>query len=105
MKWTKLRRASGLLEYVCEHGVGHPDHKSANEIALKFKEWEHGNCTKQEAIDAWGTHGCDGCCSRDDFPGKQKKMRKHKCIHCGKPIMDIDYICNKCFIMGIRGEI
>lgn len=54
MKWTKTTRASGLIEWICEHGVGHPDDRSV----MKMGEY-------------WGIHGCDGCCSRDDFPGKK----------------------------------
>lgn len=57
MKWEKNVRSSGLIEWVCEHGVGHPDIASVKEM---------GN-------DCWGIHGCDGCCHRDDFPGKYLK--------------------------------
>ena len=35
-------------EWTCEHGVGHYDPR-----LVKFT-----------------VHGCDGCCGRDDFPGK-----------------------------------
>lgn len=35
------------LEFVCEHGVGHPAAWSPN-----------------------GVHGCDGCCSAGQFPGR-----------------------------------
>ena len=44
MKWTKSIRADGRVEYICEHGVGHGNH----------------------------VHGCDGCCSREDFPLNKK---------------------------------
>ena len=57
MKWTKLRRMSGLLEHVCEHGVGHPDMNSVKELA-------------KAGYEGFGVHGCDGCCKRKDFPGK-----------------------------------
>lgn len=53
--WTKIIRETGLVEYVCEHGVGHPDPESAKKMG-----------------EGWGVHGCDGCCSRDDFPGEKK---------------------------------
>jgi hypothetical protein len=53
MIWKRIIRASGLIEWQCEHGVGHPDSKSVKRM---------GEC--------WGIHGCDGCCGRDDFPGK-----------------------------------
>lgn len=57
MKWRKIIRSSGLIEYVCEHGVGHPDYESAINIGENF-----------------GIHGCceEMCCSREDFPGKKK---------------------------------
>lgn len=68
MKWTKLRRSSGLLEHVCEHGVGHPDYESAKEVA---KHYGHD-------IGAWLIHGCDGCCKRNDFPDKLKYERQNR---------------------------
>jgi hypothetical protein len=61
MKWTKTTRASGLVEWVCEHGVGHPDRRSAQELADKYKH----------DVDTWLTHSCDGCCTRKDFPGNE----------------------------------
>lgn len=44
----QITRANGLVEDICEHGVGHPN-----------PEWlqEHG-----KEMD--GIHGCDGCCSK-----------------------------------------
>lgn len=56
MKWTTITRETGLIEHVCVHGVGHPDPESAKELG-----------------EGWGIHGCDGCCSRNDFPGKETK--------------------------------
>jgi len=35
-------------EWLCEHGVGHYDPRLVKD----------------------GVHGCDGCCAREDFPGK-----------------------------------
>ena len=55
--WTKTVRETGLLEHVCQHGVGHPDPASATALG--------GG--------AWHVHGCDGCCRRDDFPGRERK--------------------------------
>ena len=55
MKWRRITRETGLIEWVCEHGVGHPDMDSVHKM---------GN--------EWGIHGCDGCCSLEDFPGKSK---------------------------------
>jgi len=45
----QVRRASGLIEDVCEHGVGHPN-----------REWlaKHDADGKR----AMGIHGCCGCC-------------------------------------------
>lgn len=44
MKWHKIIREDGRIEYICEHGVGHGNH----------------------------VHGCCGfrCCSRKDYPGR-----------------------------------
>ena len=46
-----LVRASALVERTCEHGVGHPDPDS-----VKYMN-------KATGQDAWGVHGCDGCCT------------------------------------------
>ena len=45
MQWIKFPRMDGRLEYICEHEVGHGNH----------------------------VHGCDGCCSRDDFPLNKRR--------------------------------
>lgn len=47
----QIVRASGLVEDICEHGIGHPN-----------KEWleEHDPNDKFK----WSVHGCDGCCSK-----------------------------------------
>ena len=48
--WRVVKRETGLVELVCEHGVGHP--------SLRLSPpWR--------AFD--GVHGCDGCCSRSEF--------------------------------------
>jgi hypothetical protein len=52
--WPIVVRASTLIERVCPHGVGHPDPDSA-----AYLNWRDGH-------DAWGIHGCDGCCFRKD---------------------------------------
>jgi hypothetical protein len=64
MKWKKVIRETGLIEWQCEHGVGHPDMKSIKEMDIKYGKGSEGT---------WGVHGCceDNCCSRDDFPGKE----------------------------------
>lgn len=47
MKWIKnIRTDAGKVEWICEHGVGHTDPRSTS----------------------YTVHGCDGCCSRPDFP-------------------------------------
>jgi hypothetical protein len=43
MKWVDAPRADGRMEWCCEHEVGHGNH----------------------------VHGCDGCCERDDYPGRK----------------------------------
>ena len=60
MKWYRIVRASGLIEWECDHGVGHPDLNSVERMG-----------------DGWAIHGCDGCCGRDDFPGKLRKKVKN----------------------------
>ena len=42
-------RETGLLEDICEHGVGHPNRDFLN---------------KNDLPASWGVHGCDGCCSK-----------------------------------------
>lgn len=45
------RTDRGILERICEHGVGHPDIDSANFLRRIGKAEEN-------------VHGCDFCCSR-----------------------------------------
>lgn len=68
-KWTTYRRETGLIEHTCEHGVGHPNHGSA--LWLAEAEADLGETEEQisETAHAWLTHGCDGCCGHEDFPG------------------------------------
>lgn len=46
-------RETGLLEDLCEHGVGHPN-----------KQWLAERKITHPWQAYWGTHGCDGCCSK-----------------------------------------
>ena len=46
MYWRTDR---GILERICEHGVGHPDHDSELYLKSIGKDYEN-------------IHGCDGCC-------------------------------------------
>lgn len=48
---SQLVRETGLVEDVCEHGVGHP-----NRDFIKRKKLGWG----------WTVHGCCGCCSKDE---------------------------------------
>lgn len=48
----QVRRASGLVEDTCKHGVGHPN-----------AEWMKKHAP--EGHRGWGIHGCDGCCKKE----------------------------------------
>ena len=48
---THWRDDRGLMERICEHGVGHPD---PDDLAFKRR---HG------LDDSEGIHGCCGCCT------------------------------------------
>lgn len=65
MNWEMIVRETGLVEWVCEHGTGHPDMRSARKLAKKYGHSES----------AWTTHGCDSCCRRKDFPGRLRKAK------------------------------
>lgn len=45
----QIRRASGLIEDVCEHGIGHPN-----------REWLRVYGDRSHL----SVHGCDGCCTQ-----------------------------------------
>ena len=57
--WPMHLRETGLVERICEHGVGHPDPDSA----AYFNEYGHVG-----ARGSWGVHGCDGCCGPVNNP-------------------------------------
>jgi hypothetical protein len=46
LNWNEHR---GILERICSHGLGHPDHDSA----LYYNSTNQGNTN---------VHACDGCC-------------------------------------------
>jgi len=46
MNWREDR---GILERICEHYIGHPDHDSAKYLASVNQSYQN-------------IHGCDGCC-------------------------------------------
>jgi DNA-directed RNA polymerase subunit RPC12/RpoP len=67
MAFDRTIRETGLVEWMCPHGVGHPDERSAAYIASVMEEkYKNG----QHTTEIWLVHGCDGCCGRDDFPGR-----------------------------------
>jgi len=47
--------AGGLVEAICEHGIGHPIPESVTERDQKGPKGAKGS---------WNLHGCDGCCAR-----------------------------------------
>ena len=52
--WVQtIRRASGLVEHVCKHGVGHP--------AIGSVLWLD-QAGPKGAKGSWSSHGCCGCC-------------------------------------------
>lgn len=57
--WPTLIRTSGLVERICEHGVGHPDPDSVAYFERK-------------GIEAMDVHGCDGCCTMEKTQGEYK---------------------------------
>lgn len=80
MKWTTHRREHGLVEHICQHGVGHPNHGSALWIAEAWfkKLTEAGDEPELDSLyRAELIHGCDGCCGRDDFPGTLFDSLRH----------------------------
>lgn len=49
----QIVRTSGLVEDVCEHGVGHPN-------AAYLRIHDH------DGMKMLGVHGCCGCCCKGD---------------------------------------
>ena len=56
------RRETGLLEFTCPHGVGHPNLGSAVWVA---EAYDHPT---DEENNPWLIHGCDGCCGHPSYP-------------------------------------
>lgn len=48
------RQDAGIFERICVHGIGHPDPDSLDHVE------------KVTGSDAWGIHGCDGCCAEEE---------------------------------------
>lgn len=51
-------RISGLVEDICEHGIGHPNREFLD---------KHPEMAKK----GYGIHGCDGCCRDNTCAGQQ----------------------------------
>ncbi len=87
MEWSTIRRETGLIEHVCEHGVGHPSRASAlwrAEGKTAHDDADGGNLSpglKAESVKVYEQeemiHGCDGCCNRADFPGSYRAGLMH----------------------------
>ena len=55
-------RATGLIEWVCDHGVGHPVPESAQEVWKRANPEEFAKYNGDDDENPWFIHGCDGCC-------------------------------------------
>jgi hypothetical protein len=56
--WPLHWRADrGLMERICEHGVGHPDPDHLDFV----RHTKGGAAAETESV-----HGCDGCCAQHD---------------------------------------
>ena len=55
-------RSGGLIEDVCEHGVGHPNAYSLD-VVVKLKL----RVDPTAKVDYIGMHGCDGCCGKTAY--------------------------------------
>ena len=73
--WSGPTRRSdrfGLVEYHCEHGIGHPALGSALWVAEAINADGGASSWESESI-----HGCDGCCHDDNFPGGWLQSMQH----------------------------
>ena len=70
--WPQYWRGDrGIIERVCEHGIGHPDPD----------QYDYWFTSGQESQ---SVHGCDGCCGRTwrtGRPGKTGKSGNALCRH------------------------
>lgn len=64
-----IRRETGLIEHICEHGVGHPAYGSADWLARTS-----GSQHLKASRDSWLVHGCDGCCR--DHEWQRRSLEK-----------------------------
>jgi hypothetical protein len=54
----QVLRASGVIEDVCRHGIGHPNAEWLSQVL------------REQGRTVWSTksmHGCCGCCRHEDF--------------------------------------
>lgn len=72
-----IRREIGLIENICEHGVGHPAFGSADFLY---------HCTEMFEENPFGIHGCDGCCSNKDW---QIEDARNGCIQGNEIILEL----------------
>lgn len=82
MSWVTIRRETGLVEHLCEHGTGHPNWGSALWLAEAQVAEEKARGVKDSLSllnhhSSWLVHGCDGCCKKSDFPGGRFKSLLH----------------------------
>lgn len=83
--WKTIRRETGLIEHICEHGVGHPNAGSVQYMEYVDqcrREWEIDDSyvpipSEPYTKSHWWVHGCDGCCSLKEFPGSAAGAIKH----------------------------
>lgn len=90
--WTQQRRETGLVEHICEHGMGHPNWGSALWCAERYGEADSDDVrprTLEEVHSAWLVHGCDGCCGSEDFPGTpfRSMIYAHKLIRAMRTLI------------------
>ena len=55
-----IQRLNGVVELICEHGVGHPSKGLTNPA------WYYD------------VHGCDGCCSHESFRPSKEQIARFK---------------------------
>lgn len=61
LNWREDR---GILERICKHGVGHPDHDAATYLVSIGQGFEN-------------IHGCDGCCASRENAQNGKQNGEH----------------------------
>jgi hypothetical protein len=84
LSWQTIRRETGLIEHVCEHGVGHPNAGSVqymeymNQALDEYGDLDFPSIPSEPYLkSSWWVHGCDGCCASVGFPGTAANAIKH----------------------------